>query len=1070
MRQRIVDAESLQSNQPSLTRPNSASPSGSDPTAAVDSSDQQSFFRNLRQREAEDQSILRTFGAFASPGFTWTPSTLQQVPSFDVFGQEHEAAKIHFSLDGARLVLDVWVDEDGVTVTDEPRTMVLLDAVVGSGGSASTSESNTARGSGYTPVRDFGVGSFLMTALSSSGFLDVGPRFSLRRVSIPRALLQQSLSAVDAPMMGPVVRRVRLLLAHQEKQLRAGNNNKKNDSPVLGGRELSVIQRLRLRSEQDEIAPSSEGGNEVELQPAEVTIIGAMYHHCLTKGTLATPHASPSSSVGGAQHCEHFLRVVTQPFTDAEVFQLLYVQLLLKRYFNAHLDPERWMCPVSATGRRQFRADYLAIRASGRQSLAFEFPHKPDFWLHFPSKSNVVSLLNVHHVVVVKGSSEEEQQQRPPVKLVGSTPPGLDWEPLPTVSYFGRYLLDTFASAIVLNTPQDAEVALKRLFDQCGQLYLATREQLWETHIAPRVFRCGVAAERRLRGTKQGNHDPVAPPIMDQFLAADVLARLLRDPRPARPPSTLGPAASGSPPSRHRFQEGGDRATTRTSPLVDPSEEFMQRWKRYAMEGPDQGNLNVFHDDDDRFKRIRVGKVLGRGGSGIVFRGTYTTTDGRVLNVAVKCFVLLDGGRSLDDNIKEALPDAAFFASVFNLINNRGLCPAARAYDFVVTDLLPEGMQREDWVVCARQEHLLAKAKPAAPHPNKKKNNKKNNKKGGGKREKDHHEEEEVDVLASTTKEDDPATGLAVHPKSQLVEEVQYPNVKLCYLVVDLMDQTVGRFLGPADEDYDPVYDTLRNEILTDHEVFQLLYSQLLLRYLFDYTVQDLMLHGQLRGDNLGLRSVRSVLLQQQQQQQSSSGTTTSHAGDSSSLNYDALWYHIPAKQNGDNAPPRYLRFPLHAPETQLLRPEGLHFLFFIDVGQGILPGMQRLTQKGLIASSVVESCLSDDGMGRYWPLDRLVGDREVKGHSECGQRALRWAEQVRLPVVRQEEGAHMSLEDRFEAFSKAVEPLMDIFAPYQTGKGVSPPPETVGAQPSLVWGCSRERVATLKSDYLFGF
>ena len=127
--------------------------------------------------------------------------------------------------------------------------------------------------------------------------------------------------------------------------------------------------------------------------------------------------------------------------------------------------------------------------------------------------------------------------------------------------------------------------------------------------------------------------------------------------------------------------------------------------------------------------------------------------------------------------------------------------------------------------------------------------------------------------------------------------KVQYPKVKLCYLVVDLMDQTVGRFLGPADEDYDPGYDTLRNEVLTDHEVFQLLYSQLLLRYLFDYTVQDLMLHGQLRGDNLGLRCVRKV---------------SSAPGGGGQ---DALWYEAPSLGGPDNNSKGFLCFPLHPPK-----------------------------------------------------------------------------------------------------------------------------------------------------------
>ena len=239
-----------------------------------------------------------------------------------------------------------------------------------------------------------------------------------------------------------------------------------------------------------------------------------------------------------------------------------------KADFNAHLDPDRWMCPLTAAGRRQFRTDYLAVRASGRQSLAFEFPHKTDFWLHFPARSNVVSLLNLHHIVVVPQDSDDLI----PTRLIGSTPPGCDWEPIPTVSFFGRYLLDTFASAVELKTPQDAEVVLQKLFDQCGQLYIATREQLWGTHVAPRVFRCGPIAQRRLRTVLPNSTDT---PLIDQFLNPDVLEKLKREPpRSARPlPLPQLPQPHNNlPQHRRRFSDLSVQES-----FVDPSEVFMQR-------------------------------------------------------------------------------------------------------------------------------------------------------------------------------------------------------------------------------------------------------------------------------------------------------------------------------------------------------------------------------------------------------------------------------------------------------------------------------------------------------------
>ena len=116
IRQRIVDADSLIAKSDLSAHDSAVNQSGAEDDA---------FFRNLRQREGDDQALLRTFGVLSSPSTALTAQHLQTLPSLPVFDHdEHEDAKIHFSVDGARLVLDAWVDEDGVTVTDEPRTMV----------------------------------------------------------------------------------------------------------------------------------------------------------------------------------------------------------------------------------------------------------------------------------------------------------------------------------------------------------------------------------------------------------------------------------------------------------------------------------------------------------------------------------------------------------------------------------------------------------------------------------------------------------------------------------------------------------------------------------------------------------------------------------------------------------------------------------------------------------------------------------------------------------------------------------------------------------------------------------
>lgn len=70
------------------------------------------------------------------------------------------------------------------------------------------------------------------------------------------------------------------------------------------------------------------------------------------------------------------------------------------------------------------------------------------------------------------------------------------------------------------------------------------------------------------------------------------------------------------------------------------------------------------------------------------------------------------------------------------------------------------------------------------------------------------------------------------------------------------MEGTLGRFLTAGDDDYDEFYDTLHNSPLSAGELFQFLYTQLVIRCIFDWVILDVMLHGQLRGDNMGYQYI----------------------------------------------------------------------------------------------------------------------------------------------------------------------------------------------------------------------
>lgn len=49
-----------------------------------------------------------------------------------------------------------------------------------------------------------------------------------------------------------------------------------------------------------------------------------------------------------------------------------------------------------------------------------------------------------------------------------------------------------------------------------------------------------------------------------------------------------------------------------------------------------------------------------------------------------------------------------------------------------------------------------------------------------------------------------------------------------------------------------------------------------------------------------------------------------------------------------------------------------MRFIYFVDLGQGLQPSVNDLTTRHLIGETLVDSCLNEDGLGRYWPLNKL--------------------------------------------------------------------------------------------------
>ena len=486
-----------------------------------------------------------------------------------------------------------------------------------------------------------------------------------------------------------------------------------------------------------------------------------------------------------------------RPFSDAEVFQLIYLKLMLHSLFNYHFqgifDDEQNVL--------SHNIGYLPATCA----VCFEGPH--DFLVLFPARANLLVPLPLETLHI---SGNE------PRAILG-------WRGIPCTTSLGCSVV-SWAQKRIVKSPSDATKALGEVFALFGE-YKTSADAVMSSYTAVKIFRCSARSRRRL------------------LRSCPAVGSLLIVP------------------------------TEVSNVKVSPTQAIDDKWRKYIK----TRSTDIFSGDIREI--VTIEHELGKGGSGLVFKGTYRGTK----PVAIKCFVQVDG-MSHEEYVRECLTDLAFLA-IGNQFVELGMVLAVRAYDFVVSRELPVGMTQQQIRHCY---HHSRDAKP-----------------------------------------------------------------QMCFLVTDLVDSTLGRFLSEVDADFDPCYDTLQNSPLSFGEFFQLLYVQLTFRAFADYTVHDLMLHGQLRGDNVGfVRLDPSV--------------------------HDAVIFEGPCGERVTFA-------------TRTTAGENLRLIYLIDVGQGLQPQVQTLSQLHYIGQSVVESCLVDDGMGRFWPSNMLYA-KDVGVSDEKARRLRDWS------------------------------------------------------------------------------
>ncbi|EKF29057.1 hypothetical protein MOQ_007176 [Trypanosoma cruzi marinkellei] len=560
----------------------------------------------------------------------------------------------------------------------------------------------------------------------------------------------------------------------------------------------------------------------------------------------------------------------TQPFTDAEVFQLFYLQLIFRAVYDI-----RFPGMMAEAEGNPLRSDLVGADNSGVQPLAFEHPMLPNHWLLFPPRSRVLYLMSLEEAIIPHYASPQTILDTTRQRLFGATPL------LPCQGQLGREVVMKWAVHRVIHSPQEAFIALDELFKFFEDPYGIKRRFIWQASVAPRIYRCGMASLTWL-------HEKNVELSKFFYLPKNFDAAV---------PRGILPLAVEKTPMDTGIKE----------------DYIVQRWRQYLQEG----SIALFDGNTDAIEIIRF---LGSGGSSLVYEGRLGP---QFLPVAVKCLII-PNGMDHETYVKDSLTNVAFFV-LFNQLESCGILSGTHIYEFVVSDTPPKGMPEEDVCTCSRGAHVNS-------------------------------------------------------------------GTKLCYVVTQLMDGVIGRFVTEEEDAFDPCYDTIVNTPLCDGEVFQFLYTQLVARALFDYIFLDFMLYGQLRGDNVGYAFV-----------------FRGEGGTFGCPSYDGI---IMMFQTPKDASPRYLRFPAGISDSEDQRL--LRFIRFIDLGQGKQPMTERLSQRGLIGETVVESCITDDGLGRYWPLDRIYS-KYIDTIGTLARTAVEWGANL---CVDSPQAAEAALEELFELYT----------------------------------------------------
>jgi hypothetical protein len=918
------------------------------------------YFAVLRNREDSSRTAVHRLAtqsmARASSRHHDTAAFSQLLPALNVDGAT--VADV-VSVGGVVTIeLSSWTDVDGVTVTDEPRTL----RVFPSAQYRSAQECAT----------QFAQGSLLLSALGAAGVIDA----SYDGGGGPRGFSLHAASSVSLAAILPAHSR-HLLPPPPPSTFMGDSDTAQGDS---GSEQCFVVSLDRFHSKALSVrAP---------LRPSSL--------------------ASPLTSDGARR--TNAVRVVCEPFNDAELFQWFYLQLILRAHLDAALDPTLYLInplqisedTAPACG-GTLRADLIARHYHQRSSLqhgaasfrdqhqtiAFEPPNgDAGRYVVFPPTTPILTLVGlegiVHGVSSVIATIDGAPSQQW-TELLG-------WRDIPVVTAFARHVVKTWASGVRLHNSSDALTALQQLFDLFYPSYGTSRTALLDLRVAPRVFLSGPRAHRRLKKFP--------------FLAEHVTAAVPRPVSvvPSSGPVTIAPEAPRLERTPSALVCAPMQVTTSHTRVQEECGYLMDRWKTYIGHplGADHdtrcGDVTVFESHDEAYlSKVKLLDVIGRGGSGLVFKGMidHPVYDVPIV-VAVKCFVYPDG-MDHETYVRECLTDVAFFA-VFNDIDACGVTPSVRMYDFFLTSQRLHGMSDGDWKTCLHNQ---------------------------------------------------PTDG----------------TVNLCYLITELVDKTAGRFLNADDENYDPCYDELLNQPFDDLQSFLFLYSQLILRSEFDnYTVYDLMLNGQLRGDNLGLISIGRLVskearrrrrLSHQARAATSMGAMAAASETMPQRRYVWFQYNGENTADSDNAAPKYLKFPLAdwAVDGTTAKGGSAHYVVFIDVGQGVFSKVQLLHERGLIGSPTVESCLVDDNMGRYWPPDQLYA-KDIVATGDAGKSAFALAATMRVPDASAARAHLFSMIAHFEAMG------------YGAAFGDAPDEQDVADR--LVWTCTRESLAHLQKTYIY--